>query len=178
MMWLLLEEFLMEEVNRRISPKMSMQFEGNERGYFALRAEIEAKIILETAWLGFWQNCEFLEEPLENLADFRDSELLTLNQILVQSLKAFIDAHEENNTICLMLRAMHEETVSDIRRRFPNELGNGDGFLDYLNSRSESEHAESYRSSGEKCINCGSKNVHSKGAEWKCFDCGKRFSKH
>jgi len=66
MMWLLLEEFLMEEVNRRISPKMSMQFEGNERGYFALRAEIEAKIILETAWLGFWQNCEFLEEPLEN----------------------------------------------------------------------------------------------------------------
>jgi hypothetical protein len=187
-MWFCLSNFLMEAVNQKLSPKMKMQYDGNERGYFALRAELEAKVILETAWLAFWQNCKFLNEPLENLDLFTDSELLTFNQILVESLKDFIDAHEENNEICLMLRAMHEKTVSDIRRRFPNELPDGDGFEDYLNSRSQSEHAESYRGSGERCIYCNGSNIHSKGDEWVCFDCRERhridknisyrFSKH
>jgi hypothetical protein len=42
-------------------------FEGNARGYFQERERLEERIILENDWLSFWQNCSWLDEPLENL---------------------------------------------------------------------------------------------------------------
>jgi hypothetical protein len=155
---------------------MSLQFDGNTSGYFKFRAELETKVILETSWLSFWQNCTFLDEPLENLGLFTDSDLLTLNQVLVESLKDFVDAHQENNEICRKLRTMHETTFANLRTRFP-ELRDGDGFQEYLESREESEHREDYRVSGKRCIHCGSESVRSNGNHWQCDSCKRGFRK-
>lgn len=153
------------------------QFDGNQRGYFKLRADIESSLILETNWLAFWKECAFLDKPLENLELFSDSDLLTLNQVLVESLKDFIDAHEEKNEICLRLNDFHKKTFANLRLRFPDELSHGDGFTDYLEDRDSREHKEDYRKTGSHCIHCNSEKVTSHGKEWKCSDCGKRFRK-
>jgi hypothetical protein len=172
----MLTQFLNKETNRKISPKMKLQFEGNEKGYFRLREEIEEKVILETNWLPFWKDCEFLDEPLENLTLFTDSDLLTLNQVLVESLKDFIDVHLENDSICIRLRELREATFMNLRTRFP-ELGDEDGFQEYLGDRERRENKEDYRKTGSQCIHCGSENVTSYGKEWLCKSCGKRFRK-
>jgi transposase len=37
---------------------------------------------------------------------------------------------------------------------------------------------EEARLTGSVCLKCGSHNIKSKGKEWECRDCGKRFRKH
>lgn len=96
--------------------------------------------------------------------------------MLVESLKQFIDAHLENDPICIRLRKLHEATFMNLRTRFP-ELRDGDGFQEYLEDRDGRENREDYRKTGSQCIFCGSENVTSYGKEWLCKSCGKRFRK-
>lgn len=174
-----LSEFLEREINKRISPKMRMQFEGNTQGYFLLRAEIEDQLIHSINWLTYFPEHISFETPIEDLKTLDNSSLLTLHKILIETLKRLIDANQEKEplgeSLCVFVRAIYQDTKAECETRFP-EFPKGDGFEDYLGAREHREGKSEARKTGAFCIFCNG-SVRSNGDKWKCDSCGKQFRK-
>jgi len=177
-----LSEFLEREINKRISPKMKMQFEGDLRGYQLLRTELEEKVILSTNWLAYFLENTTTDIPIEDLKTLDDSSLLTFHQITIEFLKKLIDGNQEKEplgeSLCDYVRTIYSDTKAECETRFP-EFPKGDGFADYLDTREQREGKSEARKTGAYCIFCGadSKNIRKNGDKWKCDFCGKQFRK-
>lgn len=156
---------------------MKLQYESNARGYFQEREEIEAKIILETNWLSYFNEHVILDTPIEDPKTLDNSDLLTFHQIMIQTLKGFIDTNRESESMCAFILAVYERSKTELENRFHN-YPQGSGFLDYLSARSEREQRDNARITGSMCPNCGSADIASYGDKWKCRNCKKLFRKH
>lgn len=162
--------------NTRISQKAKERF-ANPRAYFLMRQREEEKVILS----GF--GYAFFEES--DLADIQDMQInskipypfceKTLMMVLIESLKSYVDAGKEDDPRSIVLHEKYLQLKTKVSAEIPFE--EGDGFADYVDSKTERQEFEEARETGKICIRCGSNDVHSKGAEWRCFDCGKRFRK-
>jgi hypothetical protein len=101
---------------------------------------------------------------------------------MILGLKGYVDSYSEKNENCEILHEYYLLLKMEIKMR-PNLsfMPSGDGFIDYLESRTErreqSDKLKDARKSGSMCIFCESENLRSNGNMWKCLDCGKNFRK-
>jgi hypothetical protein len=170
-----LSNFLEKRVNQELSAKMRLSLESATLEYFKKREEIEERVILTTNWLAYF--VENIHEPeFEEPSTLDDSDLLTAHKVLIEALKRFIDSHQESDPTCTYILTVYRKFKTELEKRFP-DYPKGDGFLDYLEARTEREGKSDARRTGEFCIHCGSKNVRSNGDKWQCDDCKKQFRK-
>jgi hypothetical protein len=176
--WLQLHEYLHHEILARISPKMHMKYAGNNLGFSAFWADVQIKVIEQTAWKPYWQQMD-LENSTLDLALLRDYDVTVLLNCMGDGLGEFIDSNQENDLVCIKLRELYNTTCAELRKRDStfNPAGK-DRFEEYLAERGDREEIDNARVTGSRCIHCGSSDVHSKGKEWQCGSCGKRFRKH
>ncbi|MCJ7633431.1 hypothetical protein MUP77_13720, partial [Candidatus Bathyarchaeota archaeon] len=128
--WNMLNEVLQKEVNSKLSPQMREKFEGNLKGYFRLRADLEDKVILETSWLGYWKDTDVSNLTVD-VSTLNDSELYVLHWVLIQSLKQFVDSDEENDSACVKLREFYDMTYAEQCRRHDYYPSGRNGFEEY-----------------------------------------------
>ena len=112
-----------------------------------------------------------------------NEDLMEMLVIMGQGLKGYIDAYEEKSLHCEMLHAYYLMLKKEIALR-PNLsfMPSQDGFIDYLESRTERKELIdkklNARIKGNLCIFCEGSNIRSNGSMWKCLDCGKNFRKN
>lgn len=168
-----LQERLVQQINEKISSKLKERL--SEREYFLKRDELENQIIQGGFPYAFFQ--ESTLEEIENLnIDVLDKKTLML--IVIQALKSYIDNGLENDPKAVLLHKLYLQLKEELRSILPFQSNCEDGFTEYLASKSERTEYENARQTGSVCLKCGSHNVRSKGAEWVCLDCNKRFRKH
>jgi hypothetical protein len=166
-----LREALMREVNSRLSWKGKERL--STRQYFMKRSEIEEDVIGSDFCYAFFENESTLTEIGELEPSLIDAKTLML--CVISALRTYIDNEQENSPKAVLLHKLYLQLKQQLSAEIPFEAG--DGFADYVASKTERQEFEEARETGKICIRCGSNNVHSKGAEWCCFDCGKRFRK-
>jgi len=178
--------YLMGLVNGKISDKMRLEHD-TLRAYSQKYTEIEKDLIQNGVnWFSFFETCEFLSDPTEEDKEFvktlSNDDLMEMLVIMGQALKGYVDAYEENNVNCEMLHEYYLMLKEEISLR-PNLsfMPSGDGFIDYLESRTERKEIidkkQKARIKGNICIFCESPNIRSNGNMWKCVSCGKSFRK-
>jgi hypothetical protein len=168
-----LQERLVQQINEKISSKLKERL--SEREYFLKRDELENQIIQSGFPFAFFQ-----EVTLEEIEAIRigiiDSK--TLIFIVIEALKSYVDNELENDPKAVLLHKLYLQLKEELRSILPFQSNCEDGFTEYLASKSERTELENARQTGKVCLKCGSHDIVSKGAEWQCRDCGKRFRKH
>ena len=168
-----LQNSLMGAVNGEISPKAKEHL--NTRQYFEKRNAIEDEIIINTSFAySFFENEATLEEIKQLDPTLFNPKTLML--CVISALKGYISQERETDLKCLVLHNLYLLLKQQLSSEIP--FPEGDGFTEYINSKAERLELENTRSTGSVCLACGSHNVHSKGAEFQCFDCEKRWRKH
>jgi len=156
--------------------------------YFNKREVIRNEIIKETDWVRFWQRCEWLKTPTqddyETLSNLLDEEIADYHILICQSSTQLVDVDLEKSSEAQILREFYLLLKNEIASR-PDmpKLPQKDAFLDYVQNKEEyvAEQTKMVdaRRTGSMCLHCESTNVRSYNkAEWKCYNCGKRFRKH
>jgi len=148
----------------------------SEREYFLKRDELENQIIQSGFPYAFFQNEASLEEIAAINLDVIDKKTLMLS--VISALKGFVDNDMETDPKAVLLHKLYLQLKEELRSILPLQSECEDGFTEYLASKSERRELENARQTGSVCLNCGSHDIVSKGAEWQCRDCGKRFRKH
>lgn len=156
--------------------------------YFNKLEKVRHTLLISSNWVQFWQTCGFLENPkTEDIKSLKilTSDLLADYHVLIcVSLKQFIESDLENSSEAHVLYQYYRLLKQEINSRADMpKLPERDAFLDYVKNKQgykEQENLmEKARKTGSKCAFCGSTEVRSYGkAEWKCYNCGKRFRKH
>lgn len=170
-----LSRFLEKRVNQELSPKMKLSLESNNLQYFQKREEIEAHILETTNWFTYFLD-NIREPEFEDPSTLDDSDLLTFHKVLIEALKRAIDSHNESDPTCTYILSVYYKTKAELEKRFA-DYPKGNGFLDYLETRTQREGKSEARKTGAFCIFCGSENVRSNGDKWQCGDCEKQFRK-
>ena len=170
-----LSDFLMYSVNQRISDKQKEKLP-LEKLYFAHRAKTEETVILGTYWSSFFDECTWLNEPVEDPKTLTDSDLVTFQLVIIQALKSYIDLNREQEPNVQRLHEIYLKLKSELETRKLHDPSR-DGFQAYIEARTERDQFDTARQLGNICIHCGSKNVTSNGSMWSCGDCGKSFRK-
>lgn len=166
-----LKESLELEVNGKLSFKAKERL--NERQYFMHREELENQVIQSEFSYAFFNE----EATLSEVEQLNPSlfDLKTLMLIIISALRMYIDNEQENSPKAVLLHKLYLQLKQQLSAEIP--FPEGDGFIDYLASKTERTELEYAREKGNICIQCGSRNIHSKGKEWQCKSCGKRFRK-
>jgi hypothetical protein len=84
---------------------------------------------------------------------------------------------DSTHPTCTYILTVYRKFKTELETRF-SDYPKGDGFLDYLDARSQREGKSKARETGEFCVHCGSTKVRSNGSMWSCGDCKKQFRKH
>jgi hypothetical protein len=143
------------------------------RGYFLKRDEIENKVIASDFPFAFFQESATLSEIEGLRLDVLDAKTLML--IIISALKSYVDNDPENPK-AEALHVHYLRLKQELSSVIPFE--SGDGYLEYLGSKNVRAELLDARVSGSVCLRCGSHDIKSKGKEWQCKVCGKRFRKH
>ncbi len=168
-----LRELLMQEVNGQISPKAKEHL--SVKQYFEKRNTIEDEIIINTSFaFSFFDNESTLSQIEQLDPDIIDSKTLML--CVIESLKGYVSQERETDVKCLVLHNLYLRLKKELSSEIPFE--EEDGFLEFVASKGQRAELEKTRETGIVCLKCGSHTIASKGAEWQCRDCGKRFRKH
>ncbi|MGD0644385.1 MAG: hypothetical protein ABSA75_05720 [Candidatus Bathyarchaeia archaeon] len=164
---------LMGAVNGEISPKAKEHL--NTRQYFEKRNAIEDEIIINTSFApSFFENESTISE-IENLnPDIMDSKTLML--CVISALRTYVDNELQDDLKCQALHILYLKLKKELSLIIPFE--EGDGFLSYISEKNSRNELLNTRQTGKVCLQCGSHEIASKGAEWQCRDCGHRFRKH
>ena len=138
-------------------------------------------------WMDFWMSCEWLDMPsqqdIDALRTFQDSELVQYTGIIGGlSLKPLIDADLQDSETAKRLYEHYKLLKQEIANRgldYPSV----DAVQDYIKHKEKykkrAKQLEEARVTGNMCIYCHGTDVRSYGkAEWKCYDCNRRFRKH
>ena len=167
-----LKNRLEQQVNGQISLKAKEHL--SDRQYFAKRDELENQIIQSGFPYAFFSEEASLDEIEALRLNFIDRKTMML--IIISALKMYVDNELENDPKAQALHRLYLQLKQQLSSEIPFE--EGDGFTEYLASKSERSELENTRVSGSICPSCLGHNVHSKGAEFQCFDCKKRWRKH
>jgi hypothetical protein len=181
-----LKDFVENRASERISDKMREDL--NEATFCELMTEKIKKDMEKPIWITHFQTCGYLTNPqqidIETVHGMYDGSIAEFLEILINAMKQFCEANLENSLECVTLHEYYKLLKAEAKTRpsLKDYIHPQDAYLDYIANKSvnqaQAQALQSARLTGSVCIFCGSKNVHSKGKEWKCFDCGKRFSKH
>jgi hypothetical protein len=190
-----LKDHLMASVNGKISFKLKENRFSHAKDYFALRRDMEEKVILETNWSSSFDECIWLNEPLEDPKTLSDSDLVTFQLVIIQALKGYIDNHREQDPNAQRLHQIYLSLKSELVNRNLDDSGS-DGFQSYLSRREKQEQEnnrleessrteqeekniqlEEARVSGSICPYCQSVNVKKNGNSFQCKNCGRYWRK-
>ena len=169
-----LKDRLLQQVNEKLSMKLKERL--STREFFMRCDDLENQIIQSGFPYVFFQDEATLEEIEAIKLDVINSKTLML--CVISALKGYVDNSMETEPKAVLLHSLYLQLKNELKAILPFQSDCEDGFIEYLASKSERTEFENARSTGAMCIVCGSHNVHSKGKEWECFDCGKRFRKH
>ena len=167
-----LRERLIGAVNGEISAKMKDRL--SERQYFAKRDDHENEIIASEFSYAFFNKECTLEEIEQLNSDLIDKKTLML--CVISALRSYVNNEQQDDPKCLLLHCLYLRLKKALNPEIPFE--EGDGFLEFVASKGQRAEVEKTRETGTVCLKCGSHNIASKGKEWQCRDCGKRFRKH
>lgn len=181
-----LKNYVENRASLKISDKMRQNL--NEYTWSVLMTEKISKDMEKPIWIHAFQN-EFVltnpqQEDIVTVSEMYEGNITEFLRILINAMKQFCDANLENSKECQILHEYYKLLKAECKNRESLEgfYHSKDAYLDYIENKTanqaQAQALQSARLTGSVCIHCGSKNVHSKGSEWKCFDCGKRFSKH
>ena len=170
-----LKDRLLQQVNEKISAKLKERLM-NAREYSMKRLVIEEQIIQSGFPFVFFQDEATLSEIEAIKLDVIDKKTLML--CVISALKGYVDNGMETEPKAVLLHGLYLQLRNELKAILPFQSDCEDGFIEYLASKDERTELEGARESGSICIVCGSHAVSSKGAEWQCRDCGKRFRKH
>ena len=108
--------------------------------------------------------------------------MVTLFEILANTLKRAIDAHMESEPQILALKRAYFQLKENLAN--PEVLGENpnwlteNGFDEWLNSRANREKIEIWRENGEGCVYCFTEgSVFSNGSMWQCRLCKRSWRK-
>ncbi|MGA3061449.1 MAG: hypothetical protein ABSD92_13925 [Candidatus Bathyarchaeia archaeon] len=169
-----LQERLTQQINQQISPKARERL--STRQYLMRREAIEEDVIRSGFPYAFFNEECIVEEIRDIRLDVLDKK--TLMWLVIEALKGFVDSELADNPKAVLLHGLYLQLRNELKAILPFQSDCEDGFIEYLASKDERTELEGARESGSICIVCGSHAVSSKGAEWVCRDCGKRFRKH
>jgi len=156
--------------------------------YFRAKVASESKLTEREGFLTFFENSTVQEidnMQLESKApDFFN--MVTLFEVVTDTLKRAIDAHMENDPHIQALRKAYFRVKENLTSEIPELLTENpsfiseDGFTDYLNGREQRDLAEEWKNSPnpEGCIYCfGRGSIVSNGNAWRCRKCGRSWRK-
>jgi hypothetical protein len=167
-----LRDRLLQAVNGQISPKAKERL--GIRQYLLKVEELEQQVIESSfPYVFFNEECT-VEEIRDINLDVIDQK--TLMWLTIEALKGFVNNELADDPKALTLHALYLKLKKALMPEIPFE--EGDGFLEFVASKGQRAELEKTRETGTVCLKCGSHNIASKGKEWQCRDCGKRFRKH
>jgi hypothetical protein len=181
-----LKAYVHSKASNKISDDMKLNL--TEYTWNLLFQEKIDKIIESETWISYFGNCPYLKTPepfdIETTTKMHDWELTEFLRILIFALKQFCENSLETSVQCLTLHEYYillkNEALS--RNSLKDCVSPQDSYVEWIKNKStyqaQAQALQSARLTGSICIFCGSKNVHSKGKEWICWDCKRRFSKH
>lgn len=168
-----LQEALTREVNSRISLKARERMSTSQ--YF-MRRDMEENQIIESGFLfNLFENATLSE--VEALTATTPVNEKTLMLSVISALRQYSNNGEETSERCVLLHNLYLKLKKRLTSEIP-DYPQEDGFEEFVASKTERAELENARVSGSVCLKCGSHNIVSKGQEWQCRDCGKRFRKH
>ena len=167
-----LQERLTQQINQQISPKARERL--STRQYLMRREAIEEDVIRSGFPYAFFNEECIVEEIRDIRLDALDKK--TLMWLVIEALKGFVNNELADDPKALTLHALYLKLKKALMPEIPFE--EGDGFLEFVASKGQRAELEKTRETGTVCLKCGSHNIASKGKEWQCRDCGKRFRKH
>lgn len=166
--------FLELLANTQISQKGKEKFSRFE-DYFLKKQEAESAYIQKIGFYDFFEN-QTLDEIkgmcINSVAPNFWNEA-TLLEILIDTLKRYVDRDE---TLSEKGRVIHDKYLM-LKNHFPF-LPQGDALKEFEGLKGQREELSNMRVSGSICPSCLGHNVRSKGKEFQCFDCKKRWRKH
>jgi len=169
-----LQDRLLQQVNEKLSMKLKERL--STREFFMRCDDLENQIIQSGFPFVFFQDEASLEEIEAIRLNVISSK--TLMFCVISALKGYVDNSMETDPKAVLLHGLYLQLRNELKAILPFQSDCEDGFIEYLASKDERTELEGARESGSICIVCGSHAVSSKGAEWVCRDCGKRFRKH
>jgi hypothetical protein len=169
-----LKDRLLQQVNEKLSMKLKERL--STREFFMRCDDLENQIIQSGFPFVFFQDEASLEEIEAIRLNVIGSKTLML--CVISDLKGYVDNSMETDPKAVLLHGLYLQLRNELKAILPFQSDCEDGFIEYLASKDERTELEGARESGSICIVCGSHAVSSKGAEWVCRDCGKRFRKH
>lgn len=169
-----LKDRLLQQVNEKLSMKLKERL--STREFFMRCDDLENQIIQSGFPFVFFQDEASLEEIEAIRLKVISSKTLML--CVISALKGYVDNGLETDPKAVLLHGLYLQLRNELKAILPFQFDCEDGFIEYLASKDERTELEGARESGSICIVCGSHAVSSKGAEWQCRDCGKRFRKH
>jgi hypothetical protein len=169
-----LKDRLLQQVNEKLSMKLKERL--STREFFMRCDDLENQIIQSGFPFVFFQDEASLEEIEAIRLNVISSKTLML--CVISALKGYVDNSMETEPKAVLLHSLYLQLKNELKAILPFQSDCEDGFIEYLASKNERTELEGARESGSICIVCGSHAVSSKGAEWQCRDCGKRFRKH
>ena len=169
-----LKDRLLQQVNEKLSMKLKERL--STREFFMRCDDLENQIIQSGFPFVFFQDEASLEEIEAIRLNVISSKTLML--CVISALKGYVDNSMETEPKAVLLHSLYLQLKNELKAILPFQSDCEDGFIEYLASKSERVELENARQTGNVCLVCGSHAVSSKGAEWQCRDCGKRFRKH
>jgi hypothetical protein len=167
--------FLELLVNTQLSPKAKERLSKPE-SYFQIKQEVESKYIGTTGFYDFFKNASLDEirgMSIDNQApNFRNEAVLL--EILINTLMRFVDDEKTLSEKAILIN----EKYQTLKTHFPFLPQDGNSLKEYMSFKGQREEVENTRVSGSICPSCLGHNIRSKGKEWQCRSCGKRFRKH
>ena len=168
-----LQNRLLSQVNQQISPKARERL--STRQFFLKCEGIEEDVIQSGFPYAFFYGECTVEEIRDIRLDVLDKK--TLMWLVIEALKGFVDNELADDPKALTLHALYLKLKKALMPEIPFE--EGDGFVDYIASKTERMELETARSTGLVCIHCGSTDVVSYDSQkWLCKNCGRFFRKH
>lgn len=143
--------------------------------YFRLKQEAESKYISSTGFYDFFEKASLAE--IEGMSIYSEPPNFwneaTLLEILIDTLKRFVDNEESLSEKVAVIYSKYQA----LKTHFPY-LPEGDALKEFVASKGQREEVENARETGNICPKCLGHDIASKGKEWQCRSCHKRFRKH
>ncbi len=168
-----LKDRLLQQVNEKLSMKLKERL--STREFFMRCDDLENQIIQSGFPFVFFQDEASLKEIEAINLGVIDSKTLML--CVISALKEYIDNGLETDPKAVLLHGLYLQLRNELKAILPFQSDCEDGFIEYLASKSERVELENARQTGNVCLVCGSREIHSKGKEWICEN-GHRFRKH